>query len=108
MPNGATHARIHNMGWLVAIPASLFSLVSDYRLGLGIFFGYALGLFLDPDSDMQSITMSEGRVMKLGIFAWPWLAWWLGYSMLFKHRSFWSHFPYISTFIRLVWLLFPI
>lgn len=59
---------------------------------LGVIFGYALGYIVDPDLDIVGLTKAEGTMLKkLGILAWPWLAWWLGYALIIRslggHRS---------------------
>jgi uncharacterized metal-binding protein len=99
--------------------------------------GCLLGLFLDPDLDQEMITSSEWRFLRVGWpviaigsgvwgiasgigapatllavgiggMAGPlWVAFWLPYAMVMKHRSTLSHFPGISTLIRVAYLLTP-
>jgi uncharacterized metal-binding protein len=84
-------------------------------MGIGMFVGYELGRWIDPDMDQIGITSSEGRVVNdfkiLGYFI-------IGYTTIYGaifrryHRSFITHFPGVSTAIRLVylfwWLYFTI
>lgn len=68
--------------------------------------GCLAGVVLSPDLDQPSLTHSEWVVIKLPLVG-RWLlgpifvAIWLPYAMLFKHRSVWTHAPVVSTLIRL-------
>ena len=68
--------------------------------------GYAYGYYLDPDADLVGISAGEGRAMRhwkvLGVF---WVAYWLPYGAMFRayHRSPWTHWPILSTAIRMVY-----
>jgi len=79
---------------------------------LGIFFqaGYFLGYYLDPDYDQESTTLAKWRMMRdFKILGAAIVGWFMPYGFLFKHRSDASHFPGLSSFIRLFWLFcFPI
>jgi uncharacterized metal-binding protein len=65
--------------------------------------GALVGFLTDPDDDL-------GELSKLGApHQWPVSLPRAVYGRLFKHRSFWSHFPVVSTATRLavfgsVWL----
>lgn len=63
--------------------------------------GYLFSTFyLSPDLDLpQSNPSQRWGVLKIL---------WVPYQMLFSHRSFFSHFPVISSILRLVYIFLPI
>lgn len=74
--------------------------------------GYLIGAYLNPDSDQISVTLGEGMAMRrFKIFGVLFVAYWTIYAYIMQmvggHRSFWTHFPYISTFIRMMYGLIP-
>ncbi len=73
-------------------------------------FGCWLGVFISPDLDLPGLTFSEWKVIRIPFigryFLGPiFVMIWFPYSMLFRHRSFWSHGPGISTIIRILYML---
>lgn len=111
MPDGETHYGYFKLGAFAAIPISAaVAIFSDPYLGAGIAIGYLAGRWVDPDLDQPGLTAAEGRMFRemrfLGaLFASYWLPY--GYLCRRHHRSAWTHFPLLSTALRLVWL-FPI
>ena len=92
---------------MVVVPSALFVTLNMPEIGIGMLAGYALGTYLDPDADLVGITSAEGRAMRhWKILGKVWVAYWTFYGAMFTghHRSFWSHFPFVSTAIRLVYL----
>ncbi len=97
--------------------ASLLGLCFSGQLifSLSILFGYfILGRYISPDWDCITINSDEGRILReiplLGILI-------VSYSTLYgsifrrMHRSLWTHFPIVSTFIRWVfcfWWLYAL
>lgn len=75
--------------------------------------GCLAGVVLSPDLDQPSLTHSEWVVLKTPLVG-RWLlgplfvAVWLPYAMLFKHRSVWTHMPILSTIVRLGYMLLVI
>ena len=109
MPDGQTHARIHKIG---LFPVALFtaplalSLPIDWLL---VQAGYSLGALIDPDLDQVGVTMAEGRALRhFGCLGAVWVGYWVPYGYLLKHRGTFSHVPFISTFIRLVYISVPV
>ena len=81
-----------------AIPFAL-ALAVFFNLRCGIVGGTAFllgGYFLSPDLDTNSNAFKRWGLIKLI---------WLPYKKVFKHRSFFSHGPFIGTTIRLLYLL---
>ena len=63
------------------------SVLQAYLLTLGIVLTY----WVNPDLDLNYVSHDLFH-----LYWWP-------YSRAFHHRSFWSHFPIISTLIRLTY-----
>lgn len=110
MPNGEVHYKYYKKGFLFVIPTSIFIVFFvDYRFGLGNLAGYFLGRWIDPDWDIFGSNNAEGRLVNeipiLGHFIYGISS---TYGSIFRrhHRSFITHFPIISTSIRLVFVGF--
>lgn len=73
--------------------------------------GYSMARYVEPDLDLFGITSSEGRMIHdfkiLGAFM---VAYWVPYGYMFRahHRSFLTHFPLVSTSIRMLYMAPPI
>jgi uncharacterized metal-binding protein len=124
MPDGRTHHEIWKVGWIGAAPAALAVgagayLYSGYiedlfALGGGMLAGYLLGKYISPDLDLIGVTTDESRLMEdfkiVGVvvvmiyFPYAYLMRFVGLGK-HGHRNFFSHFPFVSTAIRLLWLL---
>lgn len=111
MPSG----KVHYSYWKEAIPViGIISVVSavtskDLLLGSSVMLGYLFGRYIDPDLDQIGITEAEGRLIKdLKLFGVFIVAYWLPYGYIMKHRSFLSHFPVVSTFIRIIYMFLPV
>jgi len=103
MPTGAHHHRIYLSGWAVMAPATLYAITISPALAFGMLLGYGLGAILNPDADQLAVTYAEGIAIRyLSIFGFVWVGYWTIYAGIFrkKHRSFWTHFPFVSTAIR--------
>lgn len=107
MPSGKVHS------FTTVLLSAGLGYVAYYRLGYPIQPTAALaggtlaGLFLSPDLDVDSGSISFYHVRKVGGcllgLLWSWL--WKPYAMLIPHRSPLSHWPIISTVIRLGYLI---
>lgn len=75
---------------------------------LGATLGCLSGIVLSPDLDQTSLTVSEWYILKIPVLGYVigplFVAFWLPYSRMFKHRSIWTHGPIISTLVRLVYI----
>lgn len=116
MPDGLTHKRFYDLGWAVCLPISISLFATgNYFFASGLLAGYGLGRYIDPDLDQIGITSSEGRIVnELSIVGKIIVGYSTIYGAVFRryHRSFLTHFPGISTSIRLLyffwWLYFVI
>ena len=91
----------------VVAPIILSSLGLDYKgsllIGVGIFAGYEIGKYIDPDWDLVTATNSESRMInELPLIGYYLFGVSSMYGAIFRrmHRSFWTHFPAVSTAIR--------
>jgi uncharacterized metal-binding protein len=104
MATGTTHGRITLYLAVITSPIALIathSIIESVAIGLGCL----IGLVIDPDLDIDHVTESERRMIKLfGPLAYLWLGLWLPYALIIPHRSFLSHMPILGTAIRLLYL----
>ena len=129
MSDGQTHHRKWRQGWKYALPLSVcvYGLVDPLGLSwscsaigcfsgntvvsVGALLGYALGRYVDPDLDQMGTTAAEGRLVnEIPIFGAFLYGHWATYGALFRkhHRSFWTHYPGVSTIIRLIYQFYPL
>jgi len=107
LPDGITHHKYFIKGYAVEVPLSFILLVYDWKFGLGHFIGYSSGRWIDPDWDIMGTNNAEGRIVNeiwfLGHFIYGISS---AYGSFWRkhHRSFWTHFPYVSTIIRLIFV----
>lgn len=108
MPSGEVHHAIHKVGYVTGVPASLYLMIYDAPAGLGYLAGYHIGRYVDPDWDIMGVSTSEANMIKdFKILGYALFGYASIYGAVFRtmHRSFITHFPYISTAIRLLFLL---
>lgn len=79
--------------------------LGDPNIGAACALGCLSGIFLTPDLDQETRSMSESILIHrtFGI-GYLWLLLWFPYAKLIKHRSPLSHFPLLGTAIRLLYL----
>lgn len=111
MPSGEIHYKAFKKGYLIEIPLSVIMSFWDWKLGFGNIVGYSFHRYCDNDLDLMSVNSAEGRQVNelpiLGNFMFGMSS---IYGSFFRkhHRSVWTHFPYLSTAIRLFFFfLFP-
>ena len=93
------------MGLIVYPIAGLPAIIPAF---LFTFFGLMAQRIMSPDLDQQQITFSEYLVNRLNpIVGKMWEMYWWAYSAAIPHRHFISHFPIISTIIRIIYLFLP-
>lgn len=109
MPDGVTHFSYYKSGFRWAIPSSIVFTIGDWKFGIGNLVGYSLGRYLDPDLDLMGSSSCEGRIVnEIPIFGHLIFGATSAYGSFFRrhHRSFWTHFPGLSTLIRLLFVGF--
>jgi uncharacterized metal-binding protein len=72
--------------------------------------GVLAGLFIGPDWDVDGGNISDYHARKsLGVLPAAIFSFWKApYAIALRHRSFTSHFPIISTLVRIAYIFFPI
>jgi hypothetical protein len=91
----------------VEIPLSIVLSVFDWKLGVGNIIGYSFHRWMDNDWDIMGTNNAEGRMVNelpiIGHFLYGVSS---AYGSMFRkrHRSFITHFPFVSTFIRIVFV----
>ena len=129
MSSGKVHHELWRQGWKTALPLSLVTygaidlfhpawacsqigcFAGNDFYTIGFLLGYGWGAFVNPDADQVSITHAEGLMInKIPILGHFLYGYWQIYGSVFRkqHRSFWTHFPIASTFIRFVWQFWAI
>lgn len=109
MPNGLVHYEYFKRGYIFVVPSSLMLFLWDWEFALGNFLGYSFHRYCDNDLDLMGVNMAEGRQVNeipvLGHFMFGVSS---AYGSIFRksHRSFLTHFPIISTAIRLAFFGF--
>lgn len=95
MPLGSTHDRI-TLWTLPVITLGTGVLSRDAAVTLAVGSAYLFsGLMFSGDLDIQSRQYQR----------WLWLRWiWLPYRRLMRHRSLWSHGPFLGTGLRVIYL----
>lgn len=117
IPDGLRHEQLRKRGRLISIPLSVIIPVlisglnmrswGEYIIGVGIFLGFEMGQYCTPDWDIMGTSLDEGKIVNdipiLGHFIFGVSS---TYGSIFRkhHRSFLTHFPFISTGIRFLFL----
>lgn len=109
MPSGKTHYNFYKAGFLVEIPEFAYLFTLNKIIALSHLVGYFIHRWADNDWDIMGVNKSESRVVKelpiLGYFIFA-ISSFYGAVFRHKHRSFLTHFPIVSTVIRLGFIFF--
>lgn len=127
MSDGQTHHRVWRRNLLLVPPLTVITYLATDGLGVicftkfclsasviisaGVPTGYLMGRYIDPDLDQMGTTAAEGRLVNeipiLGHFLY---GHWSTYGSIFRkhHRSIITHFPVLSTIIRIIYQFYPL
>lgn len=112
MPDGVTHYFFFKYGYVVEIPLSIFLLFINWKFALGNIIGYSFHRWCDNDLDLMGANSAEGRqVNELPVIGHFMFGVSSMYGSIFRkhHRSFITHFPFVSTAIRMFFFfIFPL
>jgi hypothetical protein len=104
---GVVHFKYYMRGYLIAIPVSVATAMYNFRGGLGYLVGYTLGRWCDGDWDLVTANNSESRLIKelpvLGNILFG-IASIYGSFFFHHHRAPITHWPVVSTLIRLIFI----
>jgi len=107
MPNGSTHYWYYKKGYFLEVPLSIGLSFVDWKFALGNLAGYSFHRYCDPDWDLMGTNNSEGRMAnELPVVGNILFGVSSIYGSVFRrhHRSFLTHFPLVSTLIRLIFV----
>lgn len=105
MPSGEIHYAYFKKGYTVEIPISLILCLIDWKFALGNILGYSFHRYCDNDLDLMGTSSAEGRqVNEIPVFGHIMFGFSSMYGSAFRrfHRHWITHFPFVSTLIRLV------
>ena len=105
MPSGKIHS-ISNIVVAVAGSATMLLLERGPEATLGVATGAVIGCLVSPDADVDGGSIADYYIRRYtgNIVEVAWDATWLLYRKVCKHRGFVSHFPVISTCLRIAYL----
>ena len=106
MSDGKTHATFTTGASFGILTTSVLSNHITVIDGIIASVGCLIGLFVSPDLDVDGGHIGSYYARKAGM-GFLFDVFWQPYRESLKHRSFWSHFPIVSTIIRLLYILFP-
>jgi len=99
MPKGHTH-EIWGAMFLIPLAYLYYYISGDIKSSLIFGISFLFGNFmLSPDLDVKSKSYSRWGILRFI---------WIPYRKIFKHRSFLSHFPIVSSIVRVVYLILSI
>lgn len=111
MPSGQVHYSYYKKGILPIGAISLLGAISHPYASIGLISGYIFHRYCDPDWDIMSANSAEGRMVNelpiIGHFLFGISS---TYGSMFRrhHRSFITHFPFLSTAIRMGFVGLPV
>ena len=105
MPSGKVHS-ITNVVVALSSSATMFLLQRGNEATLGVATGAMVGIMVGCDNDVDSGNIADYIIKRYtgNIVETVWVMLWTVYRKAFKHRSFLSHFPLVSTIIRIAYL----
>lgn len=109
MPAGEIHFQYFKRGYYFIVPSSFLLSLWDLKFTLGNIVGYSLGRWIDPDWDIFGSNNAEGRMVnEIPILGHLFYGVSSTYGSIFRrwHRSTITHFPGLSTIIRLIFVGF--
>jgi hypothetical protein len=111
VPSGEVHYAYFKKGYPFEIALSLTLCLFDWKFALGNIVGYSFHRYCDNDLDIMGTNNAEGRQVNelflIGHFMYGISS---TYGSIFRryHRSFITHFPFVSTLIRLIFFFTPV
>lgn len=109
MSSGKRHAQA---SLVLSVPLAVLVYAKTHNVELAVSAGVGCGFvgqLSSPDLDDFGITRSEWSAVRwFKIVGVAWVALWLPYGYIFKHRRAWSHAPVIGTAGRVAYMMIPL
>lgn len=107
MPGGKVHTALTMATTLgVVAPYAIVNLSGNPYWYIA---GNLAGIMLTPDHDVDGGNFTDTIIRRVSPKAqWLWRLFWTPYALVLPHRGKFSHFPVLSTFIRLGYILIAI
>lgn len=103
MSSGKVHKKYNNIFTAVATGGAL--VFGGLDAALPVFVGCVAGAEITPDFDLNA-ALPASLLTRIPIVKNVWGGIWKPYQKMMKHRSFWSHFPFVGTTGRILYLGF--
>ena len=103
MSDGKTHRRV-NILTGGAIIGGLILINAPLPVTVAAIAGSVAGTITSPDMDLNA-ALPASFMTKIPGVRIIWGTIWRPYQLIFKHRSFWSHFPIVGTTGRVLYLM---
>lgn len=102
MASGKIH-RASNTATGIFLTTTTFLVFQNVELTIAAALGSFIGFTVTCDYDVNH-GLPRSLFTRIPYIAVLWVALWKPYSLAFKHRSFWSHSPFVSTVIRALYM----
>jgi len=103
MSSGKIHKRANIAFGVCAVSTSIILGMPSVVVA-GALAGSVAGTITSPDMDLNAALPSSFMTKIPGVRI-IWGTIWRPYQLIFKHRSFWSHFPIVGTTGRVLYLM---
>lgn len=103
MSSGLVHNKVTFVAsWPVSVVVAILTL--NFWYAVVAMLGCLSGIMFTPDLDLTITTRSEWLLIRRSkLIGYVWIIIWYPYAKFIPHRSWASHYPIISTFIRVVY-----
>lgn len=103
MSDGKTHRRVNILTGGAIIGGSIL-MNMPLPVTVAAMAGSVAGTIISPDMDLNAALPASFMTRIPGVRI-VWGTVWRPYQLIFKHRSFWSHFPIVGTTGRVLYLM---
>lgn len=103
MSDGKTHRRVNILTGGAIIGGSIL-INAPLPVTVAAIAGSVAGTIISPDMDLNA-ALPASFMTKIPGVRIIWGTIWRPYQLIFKHRSFWSHFPIVGTTGRVLYLM---
>ena len=104
MSSGKVHKRANIITGACVVGGSILFGIPSVVVA-GALAGSVIGTIVTPDYDVNG-SLPASFLTKTPVIKLFWNTFWRPYQLMFKHRSFWSHFPFVGTTGRILYIAF--